>query len=231
MSTYAIILAAGSGSRMEMAENKVFFPLGGIPGIVRSIAPFSAICKGIVLVVRPQEKQKMENILRGFGLLNLIYAFVPGGDTRQESVANGLKALPQDANTVLVHDGARPLVTEVVIGRVMASIKAHGSGIAAIPVNDTIKQANEHGRVLGTPDRTQLYAMQTPQGFTVDMLRQAHLQAEVDGFITTDDAALVEHAGMEVYLCPGDPENIKLTTPIDIDLAEVILAQRVEREA
>lgn len=230
MKSYAVILGGGSGRRMESSVNKVFLPLRGIPAIIRSIAPFTALCAGAVVVAAEHELHDMRELLRRYGMDRFVRAVVPGGSERQHSVYNGLKALPEDAECVLIHDGARALVTEDVIRRAMASVEKNGSGIASIPVVDTIKRADDDGLVLETPDRSSLYAMQTPQAFRLPLILQAHERAQADGFLGTDDASLLEHAGMPVYLSPGDRENLKLTTPIDLALAEVILNMRAEKE-
>ncbi len=230
MSTYALVLAGGNGRRMGAEGNKVFLPLGGIPAIVRAIVPFSALCQGIVVVAQPNEIALMRETLRAFGIEKIVQAIVAGGEDRQASVANGLRALPEDAGLVLVHDGARALVTEAVIRRVIDSVQEHGSGIASLPVTDTIKRASPLGEVKETLDREALFAMQTPQGFRVSLLKEAHAKADETGYRATDDAALLEYAGMPVWLCQGDRENIKLTTPMDITLAEMILGARAQRE-
>ena len=131
---------------------------------------------------------------------------------------------------MLIHDGARALVTEQVIRRALESVEQHGSGVAAIPVVDTIKRAAPDGLVQETPDRASLYAIQTPQSFRMDVIMAAHEKAREDGFLGTDDASLLEHAGMPVYLSEGDRENLKLTTPTDVELAEVILQIRADEE-
>ncbi len=231
MGCYAIVLAGGAGRRMGMAENKVFLSLRGIPAIVRAVAPFTALCAGVVVVAQAGEVELMRTVLERYGLQNFVPVVVPGGEDRQASVANGLSALPKDADVVLVHDGARPLVTEEVIRRVIDSVKEHGSGVAAVPVTDTVKRADPDGRVRETLDRRTLFAMQTPQGFSVEALRNAHALAKVESYVSTDDAALLEKAGKTVYLCLGDPENVKLTTPMDLMLAELILQRRAESEA
>lgn len=230
MKSYAIILGGGSGRRMGSEVNKIFLKLRGIPAIVRSIAPFTGLCAGAVVVAAPGEVEEMQVILARYGMARFVKAVVPGGSERQHSVFNGLKALPEDAECVLIHDGARSLVTEAVIQRAMESVALHGSGVAAIPVVDTIKRAAPDGLVIDTPDRSTLYAMQTPQAFRTETIVQAHLQAQSDGFLGTDDASLLEHAGLPVYLSAGDRENLKLTTPTDLRLAELILAARAEQE-
>ena len=230
MKTYAIILGGGSGRRMGSDLNKIFLPLRGIPAIVRSIAAFTGLCSGAVVVAAEHEMDAMRAVIRRCGMDRFVLSVVAGGSERQHSVWNGLKALPEDAECVLIHDGARALVTPDVIRRTIASVEAHGSGIASIPAVDTIKRAAKDGLVLETPDRSTLYAMQTPQGFRVELIRKAHEIAQSDGHLGTDDASLLEHAGMPVYLCEGDRENLKLTTPIDLKLAELILAMRLEKE-
>ena len=231
MSIYAIVLAGGSGRRMGGEENKIFLPIRGIPAIVRAIAPFSALCQGVVVVAQAGEITLMHETIRRFGLSGIVTGVAAGGADRQESVANGLAALPVDAKMVLVHDGARALVTEQVIRNVIESVQAHGTGIAAVSVTDTIKRADAEGRVQETVDRASLFAIQTPQGFWVSELLQAHEKANEEGYRATDDAALLEYAGLSVRLCEGDRENIKLTTPLDKILAEMILQNRMEREA
>lgn len=230
MSNYAIILGGGSGRRMRSDLNKVFLPLRGIPAIVRAIAPFTGFCAGAVVVAAADEVEDMQAILAKYGMGRFVKAVVPGGSERQYSVYNGMKALPEDAEYVLIHDGARALVTEAVIGRALESVEQHGSGVAAIPVVDTIKRAAPDGLVQETPDRASLYAIQTPQSFRMDVLMAAHEKAREDGFLGTDDASLLEHAGIPVYLSEGDRENLKLTTPTDLELAEVILQIRADEE-
>ena len=220
MKSYAIILGGGSGRRMEADRNKVFLPLRGIPAIARAIAPFSALCAGAVVVAAAAEVEEMRAVIARCGLDRFVIRVVPGGAERQDSVRCGLDALPADAECVLIHDGARALVTEDVIRR----------AIESVPVTDTIKRAAPDGLVLDTPDRSALRAMQTPQAFRVELIRKAHEIARRDGFWGTDDAALLEHAGMPVYLCEGSRENLKLTTPTDLMLAGLILAARAEKE-
>lgn len=230
MKAYAVILGGGSGRRMDAGINKVFLPLRGVPAIVRATAPFSALCAGAVVVAGADELDTMTSLLSRYGLSRFVISVVAGGTDRQASVHNGLAALPEDAEAVLIHDGARALVTEDVIRRTLDSVATHGSGVAAVPVTDTIKRARPNGEVIETPCRDELYAMQTPQGFRTELILCAHEQAAREGYTATDDAALLERAGQPVYLSQGDRENLKLTTPVDLALAEEILKQRIERE-
>jgi len=228
MKTYVIVLGGGSGSRMGAEINKIFLPLRGVPAIVRSIAPFTALCAGTVVVARADEADLMRTTLGRYGLGKAVLRVVAGGEDRQASVRNGLRALPADAEGVLIHDGARALVTEAIVRRALDSLEKRGSGVACVPVTDTVKRADAELLVTETLDRENLYAMQTPQAFAAADIRRAHEVAERDGYRATDDAALLEHAGMPVYLCEGSRENIKLTTRFDLRLAEAILRARDE---
>ncbi len=218
---YALILAGGSGSRMGADRNKVLMELCGEAVITRSIRAFEGLVDGIIVVSRREDKAAILDLTASLGLVT---AVVDGGETRQASVWNGLQALPKACNRVLIHDGARCLVDEGTICRCMASVETYGSGVAAIPVTDTIKQIRPDGAVLSTPERSSLMAVQTPQGFDVSLIRQAHEYARQVGFIGTDDASLVEHMGQPVFLCPGDRKNIKLTAPEDMKMAVSLLS-------
>lgn len=231
MKAYAVILGGGSGRRMGSSENKIFLTLSGVPAIIRAIAPFTGFCAGAVVAAREEEIPAMEALLRSYHMDRFVLRVVPGGNTRQGSVLNCLRALPEDAGLVLVHDGARALVTEDIIKNAMDSARERGSGVAAVPVTDTIKQATPQGLVTKTLDRSELYAMQTPQAFQLPLLMQAHQKALEMGVDATDDAALLEFSGQPVYLTPGHKENLKLTTPEDLAFGEAILKMRREREA
>ena len=223
MKAYALILGGGSGTRMGGEINKVLMPIRGIPAIVRATVPFTGLCAGAVLVARPDEVEIMREIVSQFGLSRFVTAVTAGGDTRQASVANGLKALPEDAGVVMIHDGARAFVTVEIIKLALQSAMEKGSGVASVPVTDTIKRIDADNKVLETADRSVLRAMQTPQAFRVRELLQAHAIAERDGFTGTDDAAVFEHAGMPVFVTEGSRKNIKLTTAFDMLLARAIL--------
>lgn len=219
---YAIILAGGSGSRMGADRNKVLLPLRYEPVITRAVRAFSGLVEGIILVSREEDIPSMQAAM---DTSELAVTVVPGGSTRQESVWNGLCALPEGCTNVLVHDGARCLVDRDTILRCMESVLEYGTGVAAIPAVDTIKEADAEGTVVSTPDRARLRAVQTPQGFRTELLRSAHLAAQRDGFLGTDDASLLEHMGIPVKLTLGDHRNIKITTPEDMMIAEAFLPQ------
>lgn len=217
---YAIVLAGGSGSRMGADRNKVLLELCGEAVIARSVRAFTGLVSGVVLVSREEDIPSMQAVMDASGLP---VSIVKGGDTREASVWNGLSALPEDCTHVLIHDGARCMVDADTIRRCMASVEECGTGVAAIPAIDTIKQVDAQEVVTSTPDRSALRAVQTPQGFSVDLIRRAHETAKTDGFLGTDDASLVERLGHPVRLTLGDRKNIKLTTPEDLKMAEAFL--------
>ena len=217
---YAVILAGGSGNRMGADRNKVLLELGGEPIIVHAVRAFCAHVDGIILVSRLEDIPVMRAVMQKSGMNVTI---VQGGDSRQASVWNGLCALPEGCTHVLIHDGARCLVDDGTIQRCMSAVMEKGNGVVAIPVIDTIKQADQDETVIHTPNRSQLRAVQTPQGFTVDVIRRAHMAAAEAGYVGTDDASLVEQLGIPVHLTLGDRRNIKLTTPEDLKMAEAFL--------
>lgn len=219
---YAIILAGGSGSRMGAGRNKVLLELRGKPVIARSVEAFAGLVDGVILVSREEDMPAMRDAVQH---VSLPVQIVPGGDTRQASVWNGLCALPQACTHVLIHDGARCLVDQETIQHCKESAILHGTGVAAIPAVDTIKQVDGDEIVIATPDRSSLRAVQTPQAFSAALIRSAHETAQADGFIGTDDASLVERIGVPVHLAPGNRRNIKLTTPEDLLMAEAFLGQ------
>ena len=217
---YAIILAGGSGSRMGAGMNKVLMPLAGETVITRSLRAFAGMVDGMILVSRSEDMQQMQLAAEQAGIDVRIVA---GGATRQESVWNGLCALPEACTHVMIHDGARCLVDKETIERCKASVLECGTGVAAIPVIDTIKETDAEELVVSTPDRSALRAVQTPQGFSLEIIREAHRKAQEAGFIGTDDASLVERLNIPVRLTLGDRRNIKLTTPEDMQMAEAFL--------
>ncbi|MCL1964590.1 MAG: 2-C-methyl-D-erythritol 4-phosphate cytidylyltransferase [Firmicutes bacterium] len=216
MSVWALIMAAGSGARMGLGHNKVLAPLAGMPVLARSAAAFNGLVDGKIIVTRAEDMEAVRAMLPS-------ETVVRGGKTRQQSVLRGLEALPARAEIVLVHDAARPLVTRRVIERCIASARAHGSGVAGVPVKDTIKRVDSHGAVWETPPRAALRAAQTPQAFGVVTLRAAIEALEARGEIATDDAAAIEASGGTVYMVEGAETNLKLTTPEDLRMAEWML--------
>lgn len=209
----AVIAAAGSSSRMG-GRDKLAEPLDGIPVILRTLAAVEAVpeIREIVVVAR---EDRVEEYRRLLGQCSRLRAVVPGGSTRQESARNGVRALSPDCTLAAIHDGARPLVTPEVFARCIEAARSCGAATAAVPVKDTIKLADEAGRVLDTPDRSRLWAVQTPQIFDRERYLRAAEEAERRGLSCTDDCQLFEAMGWEVQLVMGDYRNLKLTTPED----------------
>ncbi len=216
----AILLAGGSGQRMGAGCNKVLLPVDGKSMIVRSVSAFMSHADAVVVVARAEDIGQIREEMAANGL-NVI--LMTGGKTRQDSVWNGLQALPVCCDFVMVHDGARCLVTDDIIQRCKASVETYGTGVAATSVTDTIKSVDSDNIVESTPNRALLRNVQTPQGFRTAVLREAHLRAQAESYIGTDDASLVERMGMPVHLTDGSRSNIKLTTPEDMTIAEALL--------
>lgn len=217
-----VIVAAGSASRMGGID-KVMAPLGGEPMIVRTVRAFQncdAIAS-IVIVTREDLIRPISGLCRDMGK---VAAVVAGGKTRQESVHLGLNALPKGTKLAAVHDGARPLISWQVIDRVVRAANTYGAAAPAIPVKDTIKVV-QGGLVKETPDRSSLAAVQTPQVFDFDLLRGALKKAEEDGATVTDDCSAVERTGMKIKIVEGDERNLKVTTPMDLKIAELLLEE------
>lgn len=216
----AVIVAAGTASRMGGID-KVMAPLKGEPMIVRTVRTFQncdAISE-IVIVTRSDLIQAIGGLCTGF---DKVRAVVAGGSSRQESVNLGLNALSDKMKLAAVHDGARPLVTWQVIDRTVRAANTYGAAAPAIPVKDTIKVVEGYV-VKNTPDRAALRAIQTPQVFDFDMLRGALKKAALDGASVTDDCSAVERLGLTVKIVEGDERNIKVTTPMDLKIAELLL--------
>ena len=221
--TVGIIVAAGSGERMGGVE-KAFAPLLGRVMVSYSLRAMEDAPEldHIVLVVAPESVGKGESLVASMGLCK-VAAVCVGGATRRASVLAGLNAAPENEIT-LVHDGARPCVTPELIARGVEAAREHGAAIPAVPVQDTIKEAGQGGLIANTPDRSMLYAAQTPQAFSTDMLKRAHKEAPAD--LLLDDASLFEALGWPVRIFEGDPSNLKVTTPIDLAFAEAVLRRR-----
>ncbi|MBC7962150.1 MAG: 2-C-methyl-D-erythritol 4-phosphate cytidylyltransferase [Steroidobacteraceae bacterium] len=224
----ALIPAAGMGKRMGASVNKQYLQLNGLPIVARTISAFehSPLIYAIYLVIPADEiPYCQEHIVTACGFKK-IAAIVPGGRERQNSVMNGLNAMRNcltDDDVVLIHDGVRPLVTENMLRESIAVARTHDGALVAVPTKDTIKIVAD-GIVVDTPPRETLWQAQTPQSFRFGVIHAAHLSAEKDGFVGTDDSSLVERNGGKICIVPGDYRNIKITTPEDLILAEAFLA-------
>lgn len=218
---YAVVLAAGHGERMGLKGNKVYLPLGGMPVLRHSLLLLGndQAISGLIVVCAKEELALAQAAAEG---INCPVQYAYGGDTRQRSVCNGLALLPGES-IALIHDGARPFLTGELVARCIASAWEHGSGVAALPVTDTIKSTVS--AVAQTVDRTQLLAMQTPQCFTTALIKDALADAEKGGATMTDDASALERAGVAVHYVQGSRNNLKLTTQEDYELAKLRFAQ------
>jgi 2-C-methyl-D-erythritol 4-phosphate cytidylyltransferase len=224
MTVAAILVAAGRGARMEADRPKAFLRLGGTTILERALRAFTShpgVGRVVVAVVDPDEAGRLLGPAAKGVLL------VSGGTERQDSVRLALEALrPSDAEVVLVHDAARPLVSRALIDAVIAAAAEHGAAVPVLAATETVKRLAADGRIEETVPRETLRLAQTPQGFRAALLREAHARAARDRFAGTDDAALVERSGIRPAAVPGSPDNFKITTPLDLALAESLLAGR-----
>lgn len=226
-----VIPAAGQGKRMGAACNKLFLMLDGRPILAHTLALFesSPEVREIVVVGSEGDLPRIRTIVAQYRF-NKVSQVTLGGKERQESVYAGVRALNPAIQRVAVHDGARPLLTLEELTRFFTESEKFKAAIMAIPLKDTIKRIDEKGCVLETPARKTLRAIQTPQIFERGLLERAHRQSAAAGFLGTDDASLVEWLGEAVQVLDGTPENIKITTPEDLWLAESILKKRLENK-
>ncbi len=225
----AIVVAAGNATRM--GRDKQMIPLLGIPVLARSLHAFD-LCpfiRHIVVVARESAIAAVDALCRQYEIAKLT-RIVPGGDTRQESVLHGVRACPEDTEYYAIHDGARPLVTQDCIRSAIQGAVRYGAAAAGMRVKDTIKRIGAGGRVLKTPERDGLVAVQTPQVFRRELYHEAVRRSAGQGWEVTDDCALCERAGFEVYITPGCYSNIKITTQEDVAIAEALLCQQRQEE-
>jgi 2-C-methyl-D-erythritol 4-phosphate cytidylyltransferase len=231
MQVFAILPAAGLGTRMAGPQPKQFIALDGVPILVHSLRAFADVERvtAIYVAVRKSEMERVESQIAEYGFLNRVHV-VEGGDKRQESVAHALCALPAaPEDIVLVHDAVRPLIDAATIERTIDAVAEHGAAIVALPAIDTIKQVERtaHGALItATIPREFIVQAQTPQGFRYELLQRAFAEATADGFVGTDEASLVERAGLPVAVVPGSQVNLKITQPGDLELAEFYLRHR-----
>lgn len=221
----AIVVAAGSGSRMKSKTKKPYLEIAGRPLIVRTLQALeqSALIRDIVLVVGEEELNDAKRLVTQYGIRR-VTRYAPGGKERQDSVQNGLRVLDATVDLVVVHDGVRPFVEPEEIDRVIETAAEFGAAAIGTPVKDTIKKIKKGGVVEETLPREALYAVQTPQAFQARILRDAYKKA---GAVSqyTDDASLVEAAGYPVRVVDGSYRNIKITTPEDLTVAEALIKE------
>ena len=226
--TSAVVVAAGKGTRMNMDINKQYIDIDGIPLLARTLKVFEdcSLIDEVVLVVNNNDMfYCKENVVEAYDLKKVKF-LVAGGAQRQDSVYNGLCQVNNEAEIVVIHDGARPFITEEIIEECIEAAQEYGAATAAVPVKDTIKSADEDGFVKKTLERSTLWAVQTPQAFLKDIIMKAHKKAAEDGFYGTDDTVLVERMGMPVRVVMGSYNNIKITTREDLIFAEALATRR-----
>lgn len=218
----AIVVAAGSSRRMG-GPDKLWLPVAGLPLLGHSLAALGRLPEiGQLVVVTTTESMERLRHLRAQPPWNAVTRLIAGGAERPDSVYAGLQAL-DPCDLVLIHDGARPCLSAALVRAGIAAARAYGAAVPALPVADTIKLVDAQGRVLSTPDRSTLRAVQTPQVFRYELLRRAYEQAGAARATCTDDAMLVERLGLPVATFPGDPRNIKVSTPADLPLVRLLL--------
>lgn len=218
----AVIVAAGSATRMG-GVNKITQDLCGEPVIVHTVRAFQE-CPAIKEIVIVTRGEQISDIMALCGKFEKVQAVIAGGSSRQESVTNGLYAVSKKTKLVAIQDGARPLVTWELIDRTVRAAHTYGAAAPGIAVKDTIKTV-VGGVVKNTPDRATLQAIQTPQVFDMALLKGALKKAEKDGIAITDDCSAVEHMGMSVKIVEGDERNLKITTPMDLKIAQMLLEE------
>ena len=219
-----VIVAAGTGSRMKKDINKQFIKLKNKEIVAHTIEKFynSENIDDIVVVIREDEEEYFnKNIKEKYGFTNIKVAH--GGNERQDSVFNGIKMLKKECDVVLIHDGARPFVTDDIIKRSINKANEHNDIVVGVKVKDTIKVVSDNGNIVDTPNRSYLWAVQTPQVFKYDIITKAYEDAYNNNYYGTDDAMLVERIGYNVKMIEGSYNNIKITTQEDLEFGEQIL--------
>lgn len=231
MGAGVIIAAAGSGERMGLGKNKVLLPLEGIPILIRSIKAFTVHpwIKEIIIAARAEDWEEIRAMLELWQIKDVKLAI--GGQRRQDSVAAGLAALSSGVGWVFVHDAARPLIDHQTIAAAYNAVQQYQAVGVAVPVKDTIKLVDDHRFVVDTPPRSNLWAIQTPQVFSYQLIKDAYSRAESENWEVTDDCSLVELLGVKVKLIPGSYSNIKITTAEDLVIAAAVLNKQSEVDA
>lgn len=224
----AVVLCAGRGKRMNSGINKMYMEIGGKPLVLmtlESLISVPEIDELVVVISREDEALFNENVLERLECRKKI-SIAYGGDERQDSVYNGLQKVSDGCEIVLIHDGARPFASRDIVKRTIECAKSQGACAAGVPAKDTIKIVDGDGIVLDTPNRKDLWCIQTPQTFKLKLIKSAYEKAVSEGCAATDDSMIAEYAGEKVHIVMGDYENIKITTPEDIPFANAILERR-----
>ncbi|MEF9992253.1 MAG: 2-C-methyl-D-erythritol 4-phosphate cytidylyltransferase [Peptostreptococcaceae bacterium] len=222
-----IIVAAGTGSRMKKDINKQFIKLNNKEIIVHTIDKFynnNSIDDIVVVIKESEEEYFINNVIKKYGFDNIKITY--GGNERQDSVHNGIKELDKNCDVVIVHDGARPFVTDDIIKNSIEEAKKHNAVVVGVKVKDTIKIVGEDGNIIDTPNRSYLWSVQTPQVFKYEVITKAYEDAYNGNYYGTDDAMLVERIGYNVKMIEGSYDNIKITTQEDLKFGEQILKNK-----
>lgn len=233
ISVSALIAAAGQGKRMKSDINKQYLKLLDKPILAHTIEVFvecNMIDEIILVVCQDEIKFCKEEVIDKYEFYQKPIKLVVGGKERQESIFNGLSAVSNETEIVVTHDGARPFITVDIIERSITSTYDNGAVGVGVPVKDTIKVVDEDTNIIDTPERSKLWQIQTPQTFIYSLLKKAHLHAQTESFLGTDDSVLVERIGHKVKMIRGSYENIKITTPEDLFFGEAILKRRQSRK-
>lgn len=227
----AIIMAAGKGKRMQTAVSKQFLPVCGKEILAWTVDVFekSPLVDTILLMASADGKEDVQHLWDSYGWKK-VAALLEGGKERQNSVANGLAAVGEETDIVLIHDGVRPFVTEEMIADSIVAAQAYGGAVIGVPAKDTIKVCSADGLAVETPDRSTLWQIQTPQTFQRDLIVNAYEKADRDGFLGTDDASVAEFAGHQVKVVMGSYRNIKITTKEDLVIAEAFFKEDLKEK-
>ena len=224
-----MIVAAGSGKRMNAGMNKQFIKINDKEIVAHTIERFynSPLIDEIVLCIKKEEEDFVrENIIEKYGFKDIVISY--GGKERQDTINNGLEKVSPDCDILLIHDGARPFVTDEIIENAVNETKRLKATVVGVMVKDTIKVVDGN-EIVDTPNRANLWAAQTPQSFDFNLIKDAYELAYRDGFYGTDDAMIAEHAGHKVYMIQGSYDNIKITSPEDLPISEVISRKIIEK--
>ena len=229
MRVEVIIAAGGTGRRFGEGQPKQFYLLKGKPILSWAIGRFEEcvlVDRIILAVPRGMGKYTRQHVLSPFGYKK-VKTVVEGGKERRDSVLQGLNMLETDTDTVLVHDGVRPIISEELIRKVIQATQRWEAVVPGLPLRETIKQVGRDNLVSWTLDRKSIYLIQTPQGFKKDLICRAYAQVKKRGWVASDDASLVEKLGAKVKMIPGEETNIKITSPQDLVLSELFLEDRI----
>ena len=224
--TTAIIVAGGKGSRMGGKIKKQYLKVNNKEIIAHTLAVFEKHpqISEMIVVTSEEDRDYVKERIQHYEYKK-VSQVVAGGKERQDSVANGLEAVSEDSEYIMIHDGARPLITETIISKALEKTYEVDATVVAVPVKDTIKVVDTAGIVEATPARTSLWAIQTPQTFEATLIKEAYREAKDKGLIGTDDSTLVEALGKAVHIVEGSYSNIKVTTPEDLEIVKNLMAQ------